>query len=49
MNSTLFKSLIDKSKLKFDYEIQNISIDENDQLNSKMYYYDKSSNKSSNT
>lgn len=47
LNNSLFKSLEEKARIVFDYEIQNISLDENDQLNSKMYYYDKVSQKNS--
>lgn len=45
LNNALFKSLVEKSQIKFDYEIQNITLDENDHLNSKMYYYDKATKK----
>jgi hypothetical protein len=48
LNNALFKTLVEKSQIKFDYEIQNIILDESDHLNSKMYYYDKATKKNSN-
>jgi len=34
---------------EFDYEINSIKLDENDELNSKMYYYDKQTKSYSNS
>ena len=36
-----FTNLGDKLKLEFDYEINSIKLDENEELDCKMYYYDK--------
>lgn len=36
-----FSNLGDKLKLEFDYEINSIKLDENEELDCKMYYYDK--------
>ena len=33
--------LVEKKKLKFDYEVNNIKLEETDDLNCKMYYYSK--------
>jgi hypothetical protein len=40
-NTTQFSKLGDKLKLEFDYEINSIKLDTNEELSSKMYYYDK--------
>jgi hypothetical protein len=36
-----FSNLGEKLKLEFDYEINSIKLDENEELDCKMYYYDK--------
>ncbi len=36
-----FSNLGEKLKLQFDYEINSIKLDENEELDCKMYYYDK--------
>ena len=33
--------LVEKKKLKFDYEVNNIKLDETEDMNCKMYYYSK--------
>jgi hypothetical protein len=43
-----FSNLGDKLKLEFDYEINSIKLDENDELDCKMYYYDKKETEFSN-
>jgi hypothetical protein len=37
----MLKGLEKKMQLEFDYEINSIKLENNDELNSKMYYYDK--------
>lgn len=37
-----FSHLGEKLMLEFDYEINSIKLDENEELDCKMYYYDKS-------
>jgi hypothetical protein len=43
-----FSNLGEKLKLEFDYEINSIKLDENDDLDCKMYYYDKKETEFSN-
>ena len=40
-NLPILKGLDKKMKLDFDYEINSIKLDDNEELKSKMYYYDK--------
>ena len=37
----MLKGLEKKMELEFDYEINSIKLDDNEELNSKMYYHDK--------
>jgi len=43
-----YQSLSCKSHLVFDYEINNLEFDNEDDLNSKIYYHDKNSKTKSN-
>jgi len=40
----MFSKLDKQMRLEFDYEINSIKLDDNDELNSKMYYFDKKTN-----
>ena len=42
VENTPFKNVEAKSTLTFDYEINNTKFDDSNQLNSKLYYFDKS-------
>ena len=37
----MLKNLDKQLNMVFDYEINSIKLDDNEELNSKMYYYDK--------
>ncbi len=37
----IFRNLEKEMNLEFDYEINSIKLDDNEELNSKMYYFDK--------
>lgn len=37
----ILKNLDKQMKLEFDYEINSIKLDDSEELNCKMYYYDK--------
>ena len=41
VEKTPFKNIVEKSLLNFDYEIITTKFDQTNQLNSKLYYYDK--------
>ena len=39
IENSFLKNLKEKAKLEFDYEIRNTRLEDNENLNSKMYYY----------
>jgi hypothetical protein len=41
VNTADFANLGEKLTFEFDYEINTIKLDSNEELNCKMYYYDK--------
>jgi hypothetical protein len=43
-----FTKLNEKLRLDFDYEINSIKLDDNEELSCKMYYYDKKEREYSN-
>jgi hypothetical protein len=40
----MLKNLEEQMKLEFDYEVNSIKLDESEELNCKMYYYDQKLN-----
>jgi hypothetical protein len=41
VENTPFRNIEEKSLLNFDYEIINTKFDDSNQLNSKLYYYER--------
>ncbi len=39
----MLKGLDKQMEMEFDYEINSVKLDENEELNSKMFYFDKKS------